>query len=307
MYSLLITTFESTIYKNKNGGIFHFPNGHKYKQNFTRQSFVYLQCVLRKCKSSAKINTLSEECVNLHGHNHEINVYKSELYMLKNKNKVESRQSRGTLSLVFRTTTRNQPTSTEFSYKNIESSMYRARREVERPIPANALEFIQTIPLTLFNANYVQTVAINIDGIAHYEAIFFSKRMSKVLVKLDMISFDGTFYTCPKQFKQLWTIFRIFQRYTIPAIHCLLTCNKEELYIAVLSKILQCIPQLSPKFSMSDLEKATRNATKSCFNNISFSGCMFYYNQRITDHIKTHKLGRLIRHMMNFAISLRRY
>ena len=59
--------------------------------------------------------------------------------MLKNKCKVESRQPRGTLSLVFRNTTRNQSTSTEFLYKNIESSMYRARREVEPPIPANAL------------------------------------------------------------------------------------------------------------------------------------------------------------------------
>ena len=289
-----MATCESTIYKNKNGRIFHFPNGHKHTQNFTRQNFVYLQCVLRKskgkCKGSAKIYTLSEECVNLHGHNHEINVYKSELYMLKNKCKVESRQSRGALSLVFRDTTRNQPTSTQFSYKNIESSMYRARREVEPPIPANALEFIQTIPSTLFNANYVQSVAINIDGIAHYGAIFVSERMSKELVKLDTISFDGTFYTCPKQFKKLWTIFGIFQRHTFPAIHCLLTCKKEELYIAVLSKILQCIPQLSPKFSMSDWEKAARNAIKICFNNISFSVCMFHYNRRIIDHIKTHKL-----------------
>ena len=39
--------------------------------------------------------------MNLHGHNHEINEYKSELYMLKNKYKVESRQSRETLGLVF--------------------------------------------------------------------------------------------------------------------------------------------------------------------------------------------------------------
>ena len=132
--------------------------------------------------------------------------------MLNNKCKVESRQSRETLSLVFRNTTRNQPTSTELSYNNIESSMYRARREVEPPIPANALEFIQTIPSTLFNANYVQSVAINIDGFAHiYGAIFVSERMSKELVKLDTISFDGTFYTCPKQFKQLWTIFGIFK------------------------------------------------------------------------------------------------
>ena len=66
--------------------------------------------------------------------------------------------------------------------------MYRARLEVE---PPNALEFIQTIPLTLFNANYVRSVAINIDGVAHYVSIFSSERISKELVKLDTISFDA--------------------------------------------------------------------------------------------------------------------
>ena len=71
-----------------------------------------------KFKGCAKINTLSEECVNLLCHNHEINAYKNELYLLKNKCKVELPQSRETLVLVFRDTTRNQHTSTEFSYKN---------------------------------------------------------------------------------------------------------------------------------------------------------------------------------------------
>ena len=94
--------------------------------------------------------------------------------------------------------------------------------------------------------------------IAHYGEIFFSERMSKESLKLDTISFDGIFYTCPKQFKELCTNFGIFQRDTFPAIHCLLTCKKEELYIAVLSKILQYIPQLSPKFSMPDWEKAAQ-------------------------------------------------
>ena len=84
-----------------------------------------------------------------------------------------------------------------------------------------------------------------------------------------------------------------FGGHTFPVIHCLLTCKKEELYRAVLEKIQELIPQHSPIFATSDWEKGARNAIKACYRNISLKGCMFHYNQRIIEHIKTHKLRRL--------------
>ena len=129
--------------------------------------------------------------------------------------------------------------------------------------------------------------------------------MAHELLRVDTISFDGTFYTCPKQFTQLWTIFGKFGIHTFPAIHCLLTCKKEELYRAVLLKIRERFPILSPKFAMSDWEKAARNAIKTCFDNITLRGCMFLFNQRIIDHIKTHKLGRLYKNNADFRQFIR--
>ena len=76
--------------------------------------------------------------------------------------------------------------------------------------------------------------------------------MAQELLNVDTISFDGTFYTCPKQFTQLWTVLGKFGHHTFPAIHCLLIFKKEELYRAVLLKILEIFPLLSPKFAMSD-------------------------------------------------------
>ena len=124
--------------------------------------------------------------------------------------------------------------------------------------------------------------------------------MAHELLNVDTISFDGTFYTCPKQFTQLWTVFEKFGHHTFPAIHCLLTCKKEELYRAVLLKILEIFPLLFPKFAMSDWEKAAINAIRSCFKNITLSGCMFHFDQRITDHVKTHELGRLYKTHVDF-------
>ena len=101
------------------------------------------------------------------------------------------------------------------------------------------------------------------------EQLFILKRYQE-LVKIDTICFDGIFYSCPEQFMQLWTIFGIFQQHTLP-----------ELYKIVMMKIQIVLPQISPKFPMSDWEKAARNAIKGCLNNINLSGCMFHYNQKL--------------------------
>ena len=82
-----MASLECTRYKNKNGKIFQSPNVYKYRRNFTRQNFVYIQCVPRKskekCKGSARINSLTEKFLRLHPHNHDLNSYKTELYSLK--------------------------------------------------------------------------------------------------------------------------------------------------------------------------------------------------------------------------------
>ena len=93
-----------------------------------------------------------------------------------------------------------------------------------------------------------------------------------------------------------------FGIHTLPAIHCRLNC-----YRAML-KNAKNIPLLSPKFAMSDWEKATRNVIKTCFNNIALSECILHLNQRIIDHIKTHKLGRLYKNeLASLALATRCY
>ena len=78
-----------------------------------------------------------------------------------------------------------------------------------------------------------------------------------------------------------------------------LTCKKE-LYRAVYIKNVGIIPLLSPKFAISDWDKAARNMIKICSNNITVSGCMFHFNQRIIDHIITHQLGCLYKNNADF-------
>ena len=95
------------------------------------------------------------------------------------------------------------------------------------------------------------------------------------------IQFDGTFYIVPKLFYQLFTIFISIGTHTLPAIYCLMSHKDEELYIAVILKLKDFIPQLLPTNIMSDWERGSRNAFRHAYPGIRIYGCWFHYTQAI--------------------------
>ena len=119
--------------------------------------------------------------------------------------------------------------------------------------------------------------------------IFFSDRMTATLSEVEDIYFDGTFYTVPSQFYQLWTFFSRFGRHILPVIHCILTGKYEEIYTAVYEGIHELVPQLTPINGMSDWEKGVKNAVKTQFPDIHLRGCHFHYSQCVWRKIQ--KLG----------------
>ncbi|KAI6659858.1 hypothetical protein LOD99_14198 [Oopsacas minuta] len=133
--------------------------------------------------------------------------------------------------------------------------MYRARREIEPPIPKDATEFCQLIVSSDFDIYYKGEVQVGCET----GVIFFSGKIKISLSEVDHIYFDGTFYTVPSQFYQLWTIFARIGRNVLPVIHCLLTSKHEEIYTTVLARIHEHVPQLKPIHGMSDWEKGVRN------------------------------------------------
>ena len=82
--------------------------------------------------------------------------------------------------------------------------------------------------------------------------VFFSDEIRVLLAEATHIQFDGTFYTVPVQFYQLWTIFIAVGRHSIPAVHCLMTGKTEDLYRTVFEILVIHIPEFKPIASMSD-------------------------------------------------------
>ena len=94
-------------------------------------------------------------------------------------------------------------------------------------------------------------------------AIFFSDAIRTFLTQVSNFQFDGTFYTVPIQFCQLWTIFVAVDRHTLPARHCLMTSKSQDIYKSILENLNLNVPDYQPSATMSDWEPApSRNAFK---------------------------------------------
>ena len=178
------------------------------------------------------------------------------------------------LRQVFNDVTRSDPSTSHISFNECESAMFRSRRLLQPRIPRTTLEFCEILPtFTEFAVNLKPTVILgDLIGV-----IFFSDKIYEIAADISNIQFDGTFYTVPKLFYQLWTIFFSVGKHVLPVIHCLLNSKEEELYNAVLSKIANMIPQLNPTNAMSDWEQGARNALKQQYPTTRMNGCWFHY------------------------------
>ena len=111
-------------------------------------SMTYLRCVLyqnaKSCKGSAKLETHSNTIIPLKAHNHPLTEYRAEAFALKSKCLSAARSSSERLSKVFKQVVRDDPAASSVSYKNLETALYRARREIEPPIPGSAAQFFST-------------------------------------------------------------------------------------------------------------------------------------------------------------------
>ena len=176
----------------------------------------------KSCKGSAKLAKATNLIYPKSEHNHPIQDYHTEAYAIKTKCKRIAQTSQHNLRQIFNDITRSDPSASQVTFKECESSMFRSRKILQPMIPQSAAEFCEVLPTTTFAVNLKAT--INVDG--RVAVIFFSDKLYDFLADITNIQFDGTFYTVPRQFYQLWTIFLTVGRHAIPAIHCLLT-NKE--------------------------------------------------------------------------------
>ena len=262
-------------YKRSFGKVFTSVDGNKYIQSKHTEKYIFLKCAIFRtgCKGTCRINRETNLVTPLREHNHTVNEYMTEVFKLKSKCKSSAKSSQTNLRKVFDDATRTDPHSCDISFPECESSMYRARRKIQTKIPLTADEFSEMLSTT----PYGEYFKIHVTCCEETGVIFFSEQMVALLSEVTNIQFDGTFYTVPNQFSQLWTVFVSVERHTLPAIHCLITAKSKDFYKAVLENIAIHIPQFLPSASMSDWEPAARNALREDYPQVKIYGCWFHY------------------------------
>ncbi|XP_060084690.1 uncharacterized protein LOC132563951 [Ylistrum balloti] len=105
------------------------------------------------------------------------------------------------------------------------------------------------------------------------------------LAASDKIYCDGTFYTCPTLFHQIYTIHAEVDGTMTPLVYALLPGKSQEIYIRFLSLLKtamnDCDLPMTPTTAFADYEVAFHNAMRHVFPGIVMKGCFFHYTQCI--------------------------
>ena len=189
-------------------------DGFKYSKYKVKENTTYLRCVLSKngCKGTAKLKLETNLIYPNSIHNHGIDEYKSGVYKLKTKCKKMAQTTQDNLGKIFDDETRTSLFATEISFNDV-LCMYRSRRRLQPKIPLTAIEFSVMLRESIFATHHKFTVTTN----NHTAVVFYSEHMKNYLSEISKIQSDGTFYTVPTQFSQLWTVFVVIDRHALPA------------------------------------------------------------------------------------------
>jgi hypothetical protein len=123
--------------------------------------------------------------------------------------------------------------------------------------------------------------------------MFTTARNLTNLVSADIIYGDGTFYTSPTQFTQLYTLRAMVDDGMYPLVFGLLPGKSEEIYDRYFNLLKTSCQQhqlqLTPQTFFTDFETATRNSVQRAFTQVTLKSCFFHYAHCILR--KTQKLG----------------
>ena len=169
------------------------------------------------------------------------------------------------------------------TFESSRGSFYNERAKIIPILPATRSDIILEGQWTLTTAN--QRFLIADDGNDERILIFSTQQNLTHFTAADIIYGDGTFYTCPDVFTQLYTFHTYVDGTMYPLVYALLPGKSETVYTKFLTLLKQACDQhqlqLQPSTIFLDYEIAIRNAAYRIFPGITAKGCFFHYTQCI--------------------------
>ncbi|KAL2631004.1 hypothetical protein R1flu_015690 [Riccia fluitans] len=167
-------------------------------------------------------------------------------------------------------------------FRNVASTLYRARRHVLPPLPQTREDIV--IPPSLqvslqgdrFDLLYLPSNAT---------IVFGTYSDFDTLCERSNIYMDGTFDTCPHLFQQLFTIHAFFGERQVPLLYVLMSSKGREAYVSLFRNLKDLAilrgRRFSPEQILSDFESGLIPAIHDEFPQSFHHGCYFHFTQAI--------------------------
>lgn len=122
--------------------------------------------------------------------------------------------------------------------------------------------------------------------------VFASPEGMLELSKSTKWSMDGTFFTCPKEFYQVYIIHACIKNTSIPCVYALLQRKNKEIYIELLSKLKSMLSELKLKTISIDFEQSMIQAIELVFVDINIQCCYYHLSQSIWRKVQNTGLAK---------------
>ncbi len=238
-------------------------------------------------------------------HNHGPDAFQPNVE-IRNLLKRKAAESLGTHSKrqLFNSITREHPEGNEIGFASIEKSLQRAQRRAQLRVPQSAAEAVELLEEAAAYNKYFQGSITDDEG--EVAILLYAEELAHILPEIENISYDGTFFTTPEHFYQLFTVHALYLDHSFPIVTALMTRKTESLYRKVFEKINEKLPSLKPKQAMGDFETSSANALAHVYPEVELAGCQFHFSQAIWRKVQKVSLASTYRENEKFRTFIRK-
>ncbi|KAG0435736.1 hypothetical protein DMUE_4566 [Dictyocoela muelleri] len=284
--------------KNNNKKIIYKGYIHNFDKKY--ENFISFRCVRRDCLGRLRTNIDMTEILTFKSHYHEEE--KSRLVKLKNniilKNDAENTNNdfHETLNKIL-IEGNEEEKSFVGKYDSMRDYFIKLRNRNKFPVVKDNKKMLELYKYTLDGELFLQYYNNSYDK---NECLLFSTdRNLQILRKSNLWMSDGTFYSSPKEYSQVYIIYCNAFGKIIPTIYILMKSKSENAYSIVFNKIKE-LTNSGPKMILIDFETSVYNAISNVFPEVEIRGCNFHLNQIVVRFMNEKKIIENYKKDLNF-------
>ena len=199
-----------------------------------------------------------------------------------------------TMNQRFREEVRNEPNAANLTWRKAQNAMQKRNMRKNPPNPKSTDEFHEGLSNPKYpelGQNFKKKVTNTLGVIV--ALIFGNDYLMSQATNDKTFAFDGTFYTCPPLFYQIFTLFMILGNHFFPVLCILMLGKSFEDYWHVFCAIAELLPDFNPTECISDFEKAPRKVCKQLYPSLNITGCYAHYARAVFANIQKKGLSKL--------------